>query len=118
MIVRKAVIPVAGFGTRMLPASRSVPKVMFPVLDTPVVHHAVREAPDAGIDHVVFVLSREQDAISTYSSRNTDLENALVTALLENGPWCIVAEVEEKGRAPRPDVQLEANLLRFQSTFE
>ena len=77
MKVRKAVIPVAGFGTRMLPASRSVPKVMFPVLDTPVVHHAVREASDAGIEHVVFVLSRRQEAISAYFGRYVDLETAL-----------------------------------------
>jgi len=77
MKVRKAVIPVAGFGTRWLPASRSVPKVMLPVLDTPVVHHAVREASDAGIEHVVFVLSRQQEAISAYFGRHTDLEIAL-----------------------------------------
>jgi len=57
---------------------------------------------------------RRVEAVATLP----DLDNALVTALRENGPWCIVAEVEEKGRAPRPDVQLEANLLRFQSTFE
>lgn len=77
MKVRKAVIPVAGLGTRWLPASRSVPKVMLPVLDTPVVHHAVQEASEAGIEHVVFVLSREQEAISNYFGRNTDLEAAL-----------------------------------------
>ena len=47
-----------------------------------------------------------------------ELEDALDQALREDGPWCIVAEVEERGRAPRPEVQIEANLLRFQSTFE
>jgi UTP--glucose-1-phosphate uridylyltransferase len=50
---------------------------MLPVLDTPVVHHAVQEASEAGIEHVVFVLSREQEAISNYFGRNTDLEAAL-----------------------------------------
>ncbi len=50
MKIRKAVIPVAGFGTRFLPATRSVPKVMFPVFDTPAVHYAVQEAAEAGID--------------------------------------------------------------------
>jgi len=77
MKVRKAVIPVAGFGTRWLPASWSVPKVMLPVLDTPVVHFAVQEASEAGIEHVVLVLSRQQEAISNYFGRNTDLETAL-----------------------------------------
>jgi UTP--glucose-1-phosphate uridylyltransferase len=77
MKIRKAVIPVAGLGTRWLPASRSVPKVMLPVLDTPVVHLAVQEASEAGIEHVVLVLSRQQEAIGNYFGRNTDLEAAL-----------------------------------------
>ena len=77
MKVRKAVIPVAGFGTRMLPASRSVPKVMFPILDTPAVHLAVREASDAGIEHVVFVLSAGQEAVTDYFGRLPELEAAL-----------------------------------------
>ena len=47
-----------------------------------------------------------------------DLEEALDRALREDGPWCIVAEVEERGRAPRPPVETEANLLLFRSTFE
>lgn len=87
MKVRTAVIPVAGFGTRMLPASRAVPKVMLPVLDTPVIHLAVREAVEAGIEHVVFVVSKGQDAIRAYFERLPELEQALEakgsTALLE-----------------------------------
>ena len=77
MKVRKAVIPVAGFATRFLPASRSVPKVMFPVLETPVVHFAVKEAVEAGIEHVVFVVSPGQGAIRAYFDRMPDLEDAL-----------------------------------------
>ena len=77
MKVRKAVIPVAGFGTRFLPATRSVPKVMLPVLDTPQVHFAVMEAADAGIQHVVFVVSEGQEAISAYFDRVPGLEAAL-----------------------------------------
>jgi len=77
MKVRTAVIPVAGFGTRMLPASRSVPKPMLPVLDTPVVDLAVRDAVDAGIDRVVFVVSKGQDAVRAYFERLPDLEQAL-----------------------------------------
>ena len=77
MKVRKAVIPVAGFGTRFLPVSRSVPKVMLPCLDTPVLHFAVQEAADAGIEHVVFVVSQHQEAVSAYFGRFTDLELTL-----------------------------------------
>ena len=52
MKVRKAVVPVAGFGTRFLPATKAVPKALIPVLDTPPIHHAVGEAAEAGIEHV------------------------------------------------------------------
>ena len=77
MKVRKAVIPVAGYGTRFLPASRSVPKVMFPVYDTPAVHYAVEEAAEAGIEQVVFVVSPQQEAVGAYFDRMPDLESAL-----------------------------------------
>ena len=77
MKVRKAVIPTAGFGTRLLPATRSVPKVMLPILDKPVVQYAVEEAVEAGIEHVVFVLSRGQEAVGAYFDRVPDLELAL-----------------------------------------
>jgi UTP--glucose-1-phosphate uridylyltransferase len=77
MKVRTAVIPVAGFGTRMLPASRSVPKPMLPVLDTPIVHLAVLEAVEAGIEHVIFVVSKGQDAIRAYFEQLPELERAL-----------------------------------------
>ena len=87
MKIRTAVIPVAGFGTRMLPASRSVPKPMLPVLDTPVIHLAVQEAVEAGIEHVVFVFSKGQDAVRAYFEPLPNLEEALEakgsTALLE-----------------------------------
>ena len=53
--VRKAVIPVAGLGTRFLPATKSMPKEMLPVVDRPVVQYAVDEALEAGIEHIVFV---------------------------------------------------------------
>ena len=77
MRVRKAVIPVAGFGTRFLPASRSVPKVLFPVYDTPPVHYAVQEAAEAGIEQVVFVVSSHQEAVGAYFDTMPELESAL-----------------------------------------
>ena len=77
MSVRKAIIPVAGFGTRFLPATRSIPKMIIPVLDRPAVHFAVEEAAHAGIEHVVFVVSHGQEAVSRYFERIPELEQAL-----------------------------------------
>ncbi len=77
MKVRTSVIPVAGFGTRMLPASRSVPKPMLPVLDTPAVHLAVLEAVEAGIEHIIFVVSKGQDAVRAYFEHLPELERGI-----------------------------------------
>ena len=77
MKVRKAVIPAAGFGTRFLPATRSVPKGMIPVLDRPAIHYSVSEAVAAGIEQIVIVISRGQEAIGKYFDRVPDLEQAL-----------------------------------------
>ena len=76
MKVRKAVIPVAGFGTRFLPATRSVPKNMLPVLDTPAIQYAVKEAVEAGIDKVVLVVSEGQEAFSAHFAPIPNLEAA------------------------------------------
>jgi UTP--glucose-1-phosphate uridylyltransferase len=75
--VRKAVIPAAGLGTRFLPATRSVSKVMLPVLDTPTLHMVVAEAAAAGIDQVAVVVSAADQAIENYFGPNPALEAAL-----------------------------------------
>ena len=77
MTVRKAVIPAAGFGTRFLPVTRTIPKVMLPVLDEPAIQFSVREAAQAGIEHVVFVISRGQEATNAYFQPVPALERAL-----------------------------------------
>ena len=77
MSVRKAVIPAAGFGTRFLPVTRTIPKVMLPVLDEPAIQFSVREAAEAGIEHVVFVISRGQEATNAYFQPVPALEQAL-----------------------------------------
>lgn len=77
MKVRKAVIPAAGFGTRFLPVTRTVPKVMLPVLDIPAIQFAVQEAVDAGIEQIVFVISRGQEATNEYFRPVPALEDAL-----------------------------------------
>src|ERR1700691_2526535 len=58
MTIRKAVIPAAGFGTRMLPAAKAVPKEMLPILDRPTIQHVVEEAAGAGVDDVLLITSR------------------------------------------------------------
>ncbi|MCY4529681.1 MAG: UTP--glucose-1-phosphate uridylyltransferase [Chloroflexi bacterium] len=87
MNVRKAVIPTAGLGTRFLPATKAIPKALLPVLDTPVIHLAVEEAVVAGIDHVIMVVSPNQEAISAYFDASSDvarmLERQGKSALLE-----------------------------------
>ena len=64
--VRTAVLPVAGLGTRFLPASKATPKVLLPILDRPLVQYAVDEAFASGIESIVFVTARGQDAIVDY----------------------------------------------------
>lgn len=75
--VRKAVFPVAGYGTRFLPATKSIPKEMLPVVDKPVIHYAVEEAVRAGIDTLVFITGRNKRAIEDYFDSAPELEAAL-----------------------------------------
>ena len=77
MKVRKAVVPVAGFGTRFLPATKAVPKALIPVFDMPPIHYAVREAAEADIEEVIIVLSEGQEAVGGYFGRSEELESAL-----------------------------------------
>jgi len=77
MKVRKAVIPAAGFGTRFLPVTRTIPKVMLPVLNEPAIQFSVQEAAQAGIEHIVFVISRGQEATNDYFRPVPALEVAL-----------------------------------------
>ncbi|MCS6998260.1 MAG: UTP--glucose-1-phosphate uridylyltransferase GalU [Aquificaceae bacterium] len=88
MEVRKAVLPVAGWGTRFLPATKAMPKEMFPVIDKPVIQFIVEECLEAGIGNVVFVTGRHKRPIEHHFDINTDLEKHLEqcgkTELLRN----------------------------------
>lgn len=75
--VKKAVLPVAGLGTRFLPATKSLPKEMLPVVDKPLVQYAVEEAVAAGIDEIVFVTSRTKKAIEDHFDVGSELERLL-----------------------------------------
>jgi UTP--glucose-1-phosphate uridylyltransferase len=74
---RKAVIPVAGFGTRVLPASKAIPKELLPVVDRPLIHYIMEEALEAGIEHLCFVTGRGKSAIEDYFDHQVELEQAL-----------------------------------------
>ena len=77
MSVKKAVIPAAGFGTRMLPAAKAVPKELLPVLDRPTIQYVVEEAAAAGADDVLLVTSRDKRSIEDHFDRSPELEQRL-----------------------------------------
>lgn len=76
-MVRTAVFPVGGLGTRFLPATKAVPKEMLPVVDKPLIQYAVEEARDAGIEHFVFVTSHGKTAVENHFDRDAGFEATL-----------------------------------------
>ena len=75
--IRKVVFPVAGFGTRFLPATKAMPKELMPIVDKPLIQYAVEEAIAAGIDTLIFVTGRHKRAIEDHFDSNPELEMAL-----------------------------------------
>src|ERR1700749_1870079 len=75
--VRKAVFPVAGLGTRFLPATKAMPKEMLTLVDRPLIQHAVDEARAAGIEQFIFVTSRGKGALEDHIDSNNDLKRTL-----------------------------------------
>src|SRR5215470_14870620 len=75
--IRKAVFPVAGLGTRFLPASKAVPKEMLTIVDRPLIQHVVDEAKAAGIEHFIFVTGRNKGAIEDHFDSQYELERTL-----------------------------------------
>ncbi len=80
MKITKAIIPVAGKGTRFLPATKQLPKEMLPILNVPMIHHVVKEAVDSGIEEIIFVTSSGKESIENYFDRNFELEMFLEKA--------------------------------------
>lgn len=107
--IRKAVFPVAGLGTRFLPATKTVAKEMLPLIDRPLIQYAVDEARAAGIEEFIFITSPEKTALEAYFGRNTALErklkdggktellNNLRCADLEDGKYCFVRQDAPRG---------------------
>ena len=85
--IRKAVIPAAGLGTRFLPATKSVPKELLPIVDVPTIQYIVKEAVQSGIEDVIFITGRGKNSILDHFDRYVELEEKLAkegkTELLE-----------------------------------
>ncbi len=107
MKVKKAVFPVAGFGTRFLPATKAMPKELLPIVDKPLIQYAAEEAISAGIDTLIFVTGRNKRAIEDHFDSNQELEIALrkaskidkadmVRNILPEGIQCIFVRQPEQ----------------------
>jgi len=94
--IRKAVFPVAGLGTRFLPATKAMPKEMLTVVDRPLIQHVVDEAREAGIEHFIFVTGRNKNVIEDHFDRQIELE----TTLRERNKSADLALLEEELPAP------------------
>ncbi len=98
MKIRKAILPVAGFGTRFLPATKAQPKEMLPIFDTPAIQFIVEEAVEAGITDIIIITGRGKRAIEDHFDANFELESAL----------------EEKGKAEELEmIKKISNLANF-----
>ncbi len=108
MRISKAVIPAAGFGTRMLPAAKAIPKEMLPILDRPTIQYVVEEAAAAGVDNLLLVTSRDKHALEDHFDRNPELEQRLaagnkqallasIAALIDRVQVHSVRQTEQRG---------------------
>ena len=77
--VKKAILPVAGLGTRFLPATKAIPKEMLPIIDKPLVQYAVEEAIDIGVTEIIFITSHAKKAIERHFLQNIELEKSLIS---------------------------------------
>ena len=96
MTVKKAIFPVGGLGTRFLPATKSMPKEMLPIVDKPLIQYAVEEAANAGIEQFIFVTSRGKSAIENHFDHSFELENNL----LAKGKRNTLASAQEMLKIP------------------
>ena len=76
-VIKHAVIPVAGFGTRFLPATKSIPKELFPIVDKPIIQYAVQEAYEAGIKNFIFVNNPNKSSVDAHFRFSEELEKHL-----------------------------------------
>ena len=108
MKIKKAVFPVAGLGTRFIPATKAMAKEMLPVVDKPIIQYAVEEAFEAGIEHIIFVTGRGKKALEDHFDRSYELEHQIkgtskeplmkeVRSLIAQCTFSYTRQVEMKG---------------------
>lgn len=97
-MVRKAVLPVAGWGTRFLPATKAMPKEMFPLIDKPIIQFIVEECLDADIENIIFVTGRHKRPIEHHFDINADLERFLE----KSGKYTLLEEIRQVSRLINP----------------
>ena len=115
----KAVIPAAGFGTRFLPFTKSVPKELIPIVDKPVIQYVVEEAVDSGVDDILIIISAGKEAICQHFNPQFELEQRLETA----GKTQLLAELRQIGKGARIQYVYQQELdglggaLRYAKSF-
>ena len=115
----KAVIPAAGFGTRFLPFTKSVPKELIPIVDKPVIQYVVEEAVDSGADDILIIISAGKEAICQHFNPQFELEQRLETS----GKTQLLAELRQIGKKARIQYVYQQELdglggaLRYAKTF-
>ena len=87
MKIRKAVFPVAGLGTRVLPATKAMPKEMLTIVDKPLIQYVVDEAKEAGIEHFIFVTGRNKGVIEDHFDRMFELDTTLAARGTRRPRW-------------------------------
>jgi UTP--glucose-1-phosphate uridylyltransferase len=97
--IRKAIFPVAGLGTRFLPATKAMPKEMLTVVDRPLIQHVVDEAWEAGIEHLIFVTGRNKGVIEDHFDIQYELETTLKERRKDEGLRALSADLPEAGTA-------------------
>ena len=116
MKVKKAVIPAAGLGTRFLPVTKSMPKEMLPLVDTPAIHYVVKEALDAGVDDIIIITGRGKRAVEDYFDESPELEmylkkqhkTSLVEMVNEIANMADIHYIRQKDPKGLPDAIVQA----------
>lgn len=95
--IKKAIFPVGGLGTRFLPATKSMPKEMLPIVDKPLIQYAVEEAAEAGVEEFIFVTGRGKSAIEDHFDHSTELEDTLAARGKDSALEVVRAMMREPG---------------------
>ena len=111
MKIKKAIIPAAGLGTRFLPVTKSMPKEMLPIIDTPAIHYVVKEAVDSGIDDIIIITGRGKKPLEDYFDESPELEmylkknkkNDLIKKIREISSLANVHYIRQKEPRGLPD---------------